>query len=150
MADETNNAAPTFAHRLMSVALSAATALGLVVDAVEHLRLAADRDGIGGTLSEGTLFRIESAAALVAAVLVLVLPWRRVAYGVALGVAASALGAVVLYRYVNVGALGPLPNMYEPIWYHDKSVSALAELGATLGAATGLALAFLSPRWRRR
>jgi len=28
-------------------------------------------------------------------------------------VAASALGAVLLYRYVDVGSLSPLPNMYE-------------------------------------
>ena len=118
--------------------LSFATAAGLAVDAAVHLKLAADRDAIGGTLSEGTLFRIEAAVALLAALLVLVLPWRRTAYVIAFVVAASALGAVVLYRYVNVGSLGPLPNMYEPIWYGDKTNSAIAELVATVVAAAGL------------
>lgn len=73
-----------------------------------------------------------------AALLVLVLPWRRTAYVIAFVVAASALGAVVLYRYVDVGALGPLPNMYEPIWYGDKTNSAIAELVASVVAAAGL------------
>lgn len=133
--------------RLVSrLLLSVVTAAGLVADAVIHLRLAADRDGIGGTLSEGNLFRIEAAVALLAAVLVVLLPWRRTAYALALGVAASALAAVVLYRYVDVGALGPLPNMYEPIWYGEKSVSAVAELVAMLTAAVG----FAGSVWRRR
>lgn len=128
------------------VVLSVLTAAGLVIEAVVHLRLAADRDAIGATLSEGNLFRVEASVALLAAVLVLVLPWRRTAYAIALVVAASALGAVVLYRYVNVGALGPLPNMYEPIWYGDKSLSAVAELVATVFAAAGLACTVW---WRR-
>jgi hypothetical protein len=128
------------------VVLSVVTAAGLIVDGVIHLRLAADRDAIGGTLSEGRLFRVEAAVAFLAALLVLVLPWRRIAYGVAFVVAASALGAVVLYRYVNVGAIGPLPNMYEPIWYGEKTLSAIAELVAMVVAAVGLA----GTIWRRR
>jgi hypothetical protein len=126
--------------------LRAATAAGLTIDAIVHLRLAADRDAIGSALSEGTLFRVEAAAALLAAAVVLVLPWRRVAYSVALVVAASAFGAVVLYRYVNVGPLGPLPNMYEPIWYADKTLSAVGELVAAVLAAAGLAVAGLRNR----
>ena len=39
----------------------------------------------------------------------------------------SALGAVLLYRYVNVPMLGPLPAMYEPVWFLEKSLSAVAE-----------------------
>ena len=128
----------SIAKLLPRVVFSVVTAAGLVVDAVIHLRLAADRDGIGSTLSEGNVFRIEGAVALLAAVLVIVLPRRRLGYGIAFVVAASAFGAVVLYRYVNVGALGPLPNMYEPIWYHDKSVSAIAELVAAVIAAAAL------------
>lgn len=134
------------ARHLPRAALSAVTAAGLVVDGVVHLRLAADRDAIGGVLSEGNLFRIEAAAALLATVVVLVLPWRRVAYLAAFVVAASAFGAVTLYRYVNVGALGPLPNMYEPIWYGDKTLSAVAELAATVFAGGGLVLATLRRR----
>lgn len=125
--------------------LSSVVAAGLVVDAVVHLKLAADRDAIGSTVTEGNLFRIEASVALLAAVLVLVLPWRRIAYAIAFVVAASALGAVLLYRYVNVGALGPLPNMYEPVWYGDKTNSAFAELVATVFAAAGL----VRTVWRR-
>jgi hypothetical protein len=33
-----------------------------------------------------------------------------------LGVGASALAAVLLYRYVDLGPLGPLPDMYENTW----------------------------------
>jgi hypothetical protein len=58
---------------------------------------------------------------------------------IAFVVAASALGAVVLYRYVNVGSIGPLPNMYEPIWYTKKTLSAYAEGGAAVLAFVGLA-----------
>ena len=128
-----------FVSLIPRLVFSAVIAAGLVVDAVIHLRLAADRDGIGSALTEGNVFRIEGAVALLAAVLVVALPWRRVAYSIAFIVAASAFGAVVLYRYVNVGALGPLPNMYEPIWYHDKTVSAIAEMVAAVAAAAAVA-----------
>jgi hypothetical protein len=136
-----NSAVRRFVPVIPRLVFSVVTAAGLAVDAVVHLRLAGDRDAIGGALSEGNLFRIEAAAALLAALIVLALPRRRAAYAVALLVAASALGAVVLYRYVNVGAIGPLPNMYEPIWYGEKTVSAIAELVAGVSAAGGLGLA---------
>ncbi|HET7530974.1 MAG TPA: hypothetical protein VFJ98_08455 [Mycobacteriales bacterium] len=135
------DARPTLVRFLPRAVLSVVTATGLVIDAVIHLQFAADRDSIGGTLSEGNLFRIESAAALLAAVLVLVLPWRRTAYAVAFVIAASAFGAVMLYRYVDVGALGPIPNMYEPVWFHNKTVSAVAEAVAAFFAAGGFVLA---------
>jgi hypothetical protein len=50
-------------------------------------------------------------------------------------VAGSAFIAVLLYRYVNVPAIGPIPAMYEPVWFFEKSLSAVAEgLGAVLAA----------------
>ena len=56
----------------------------------------------------------------------------------ALAVAASALGAVLLYRYVDVGALGPLPDMYENTWQvPGKLLSAYAEAAAIGLARTG-------------
>jgi hypothetical protein len=33
----------------------------------------------------------------------------------------------VLYRYVDVGSIGPIPNMYEPAWFGEKTHSAIAE-----------------------
>ena len=46
--------------------------------------------------------------------------------------------AVVLYRYVDVPALGPLPAMYEPVWFTEKSLSAVAEAVAAIAAALGI------------
>ena len=55
---------------------------------------------------------------------------------------ASAAGAVLLYTYVDVGALGPLPDMYEATWaLPGKRASAMAETAATLLALVGLAVA---------
>jgi hypothetical protein len=44
-------------------------------------------------------------------------------------VSALSLGAVMLYRYVNVGAIGPIPNMHDASWQPspDKMASAVAE-----------------------
>ena len=51
----------------------------------------------------------------------------RASFAVAALVALSALVAVLLYRYVDVPSVGPIPSMYEPIWFFDKSLSAVAE-----------------------
>jgi hypothetical protein len=54
----------------------------------------------------------------------------------------------LLYTYVDVGAIGPLPDLYEPIWaLPGKRGSAIAETAATVLALAGLALAL---RARRR
>jgi hypothetical protein len=126
------------------------TAAGLVGDAVVHLDYAGRYDPVGNTLSQGDVFRIESAAALLLAVLVLVAPWRRAVYLAAFLVAASAFGGVMLYRYVDVGSLGPIPNMYEPIWFGEKTLSAYAEAVAAIAALAGLARTFKQKRGRRR
>jgi hypothetical protein len=110
-----------------------------------HLKVASDYDVIPGTISGGDLFRAESATAIAVAVLVLVRPGR-VAYLLALIVAASALGAVLLYTNVDVGALGPLPDLYEPVWFTEKTVSAIAEAVAAVTAALG----FVFEALRRR
>ncbi len=116
------------------------TALGLVGDAIVHLHLAAGyQESAGQGIGAGTLFRIESLVALVTAVYVLIRGSRR-AYAVALVVAVSALIAVVLYRYVDVPALGPIPAMYEPVWFPEKSLSVVAEAIAAVAAAVGLRL----------
>ena len=55
------------------------------------------------------------------------------------GRGASALAAVLLYRYVDVGALGPLPDMYENTWQvPGKLLSAFAEATAVVLATLGL------------
>ena len=127
-------------------ALVVAAVLGLAIDAYTHLHLADLYDPIRtSTISQGTLFRIESALAILAAD-------RRCSSGPIAGPRCSrwpsrrgGLGALLLYRYVNVGTIGPLPNMYEPIWYTDKQWSAAGEALATVA---GLALIALT--WPRR
>lgn len=123
------------------VVLRLLTAAALVVDAVVHLRLApgyqlAAPEGIGA----GNLFRVEAVVAVLAAGFVL-LRGTRGAYLVALLVAASALVAVLLYRYVDVPALGPLPAMYEPVWFGQKVLTAVAEGLAVVLALVGARLA---------
>ncbi|HEY2763691.1 MAG TPA: hypothetical protein VGJ13_06715 [Pseudonocardiaceae bacterium] len=108
-------------------------AAGLACDASVHVDLAAGFDGNTAVTSQGALFRVEAVVAVLAALLVLFIRWRAAAI-VALLVAGSALGAVLLYGYVDIGALGPLPDMYEPTWYPEKILSAVAEGVATLAA----------------
>jgi hypothetical protein len=60
---------------------------------------------------------------------------------------AAALGAVLLYRYVDVGVLGPLPDMYENTWQvPGKLLSAYAEGAAVVLAGLGLMTAVLARR----
>ena len=109
---------------------------GLVLDAVVHLDLAPDfADVKTSTLSQADIFRVESVVALVVAAALLVRPRRSTALAVFV-VAASAAVAVVLYRYVDVGTIGPVPNMYDPYWEPTgKWLSAVAEVVAALASA---------------
>jgi len=112
---------------------------GLAVDAYTHLHLASDYDAVKtSTLSQGDLFRAQAGAAILAALLLLVRPRRWTAVIAAI-VAGSALAAVLLYRYVDIGQIGPIPSMYEASWYTEKTVSAIAE-GAAFVAAVLLVL----------
>lgn len=106
-------------------------AAGLGYDAYAHLDLASRFDANTAVISQGALFRVETVLAVLAALGVLLTRWRA-AVIFALLVAGSALGAVLLYRYVDVGVLGPLPDMYEPAWYGEKTLSAIAEAVAVL------------------
>jgi hypothetical protein len=58
---------------------------------------------------------------------------------------------VLLYTYVDVGALGPLPDLYEPTWVPaGKLASAVAEGLGTLLAITGFVVAvWIRPRAAR-
>ena len=118
--------------------LRIATAAALGIDAVVHWQNASAYDAVTGTVSQGELFRAEAVVAVVAALLVLIRP-RRSSWVAALLVAGSALGAVLLYRYVDLGSLGPLPDMYENTWQvPGKLLSAYAEAAAVVLATLGL------------
>lgn len=127
--------------RAGELTLRVAVAAALAVDCVVHLQLAdaiqlAAPGGIGG----GALFRGQAIAAGLAAVLLLATR-RRFAYVVAGLVALSAFVPVLLYTYVAVPAIGPIPSMYDPTWSDKKIVSALAEGLAVLLAAVGSVVA---------
>lgn len=126
--------------RIGLLVLKLVAAAGLVIDAVVHLSLAAEYDAnAGSVLSQGDLFRAESAAALLA-VLVLFVARGWLAWVLALLVSATALAAVLVYRYVDVGAIGPLPDMYEPLWFGKKVLATIAEAGALVACVAGLVL----------
>jgi len=116
--------------------LRVATAAGLAIDAYVHFDLAALYAEAGGAINEGVLFRVEAAVALVAAVAVMAIG-RRVGYLAALAVAGSALAAMLVSRYVDLGQLGPFPDLYDPVWFPEKLLAAFAEGAACVTALAG-------------
>lgn len=113
---------------------------GLAYDAYVHFDLASTYDPIGDTITQGALFRIEATAAVLAAIAVVVSD-SRWAWLFAGAVGLGGAFAVVLYRYVEIGAIGPLPAMYEPVWYAEKTWSAILE--TLVGVVAGVRLLML-------
>ena len=123
---------------------------GLAVDSYVHLHLAAryqlaQPSGIG----QGNLFRMEAAVAIAVGLYVLV-RGSRPAYLLAALALLGGAGLVVLYRYVDVPALGPIPSMYEPLWFGEKTLSAVAAAAGGVVALVGLALPRRSGAHRTR
>lgn len=138
---------PPRARRVTGAVVRLIAAAGLAVDAYIHAKLADQYDPIKATVSQGDLFRAEAGLASLAALLVLV--WRRpLGDAFAWLVAAGGFALLVVYRYVNVGTLGPLPNMYEPVWSMDKKIAAIAQLVTVV--AVSLLLAAHGRRRRAR
>ena len=110
----------------MALRVLAAAALG--VSAYVHLHLA-HRYAYPGTISGTDLFRAQGVTAIVVGVALLA-TGHRWAWVAAAVVGLASFGAVMLYRYVDVGAIGPLPNMYDATWQPspDKLMSALVEI----------------------
>jgi hypothetical protein len=122
---------------------------GLAVDAWVHLEYAGDYRLVAtSVVSQATLFRLEGIAAVLAAIAVVVLPRRATAVLAALVAGGGAL-AVAAYTWVDPGRLGPLPDMYEPLWFGAKTASFVAELVAAV-AASALALSVRRSGGRRR
>jgi hypothetical protein len=137
------------ARRAVPRVLAVAVAVALAVDAYVHLHDAHLYTEIStSTVSQATLFRIEATAAILAAVALLLRP-TTLTWALALFVSAGGAGAVLLYTNVNVGRLGPLPNMYEPTWaLPGKEASLWFEAAGAVLALTGLALSLLIPQAR--
>ena len=114
------------------------TAVALVVSAYVHLDLSSSPYAAAGQLTLGALFLAQAVVAAVVALWVLVRP-SRAAYAVAAVVAAASFVALVLSTYVRLPQVGPLPVLYEPVWYSDKAVAAVAAGVALLAAVAGLA-----------
>lgn len=124
----------------MDILLRLLVAAGLAVDAWVHWDFAPEMEpgprGAGGAIPGDDLFRAQAILAAVAGVLVLA--WaRKWTYAIAFLVAGSAVGALLLYYYVDVGRLGPIPAMHDPHWYSEKTICLIGEGVATLAAAVG-------------
>jgi hypothetical protein len=137
------------ARTAVRTALAVLAAAGLAYDAYAHFDLAGTYDAVKTSdLSQGDLFRVEGVVAVLAALAILVRPRRYTAL-IAFAVGASALGAVLIYRYYQVKSIGPIPSMYEPVWYPEKTRSAWAEAVAAAASASVFVLAW-RPRERGR
>jgi hypothetical protein len=53
-------------------------------------------------------------------------------------VAASALVAMLVSRYVDLGRDRPFPDLYDPVWFAEKTLAAIAEGAAGPAAFAGL------------
>lgn len=122
-------------HRWITWGLCLVVAAGLGVDAYVHLHLASSYATVKtSVVSQATLFRIEGVSAIVAAVLLLARPHWLTAL-LALLVSGGGVAAVLLYTNTDPGKIGPLPDMYEPVWFAEKTNSLIAE-----AVAAGVAL----------
>ncbi len=124
-------------------ALRLLTAAALVGSGYIHLHLSGRYAPIRtSVLSEQELFVAQAVAAFVAAAGILA--WGRWPVALlALLVGAGSLAAILTYRYVNVGRLGWVPNMYEPVWFTEKTLSAYFDGASAAGA---LLLLLVRPR----
>ncbi|MFD7427912.1 hypothetical protein ACFV6Z_12725 [Streptomyces sp. NPDC059818] len=130
------------AGRFLRGAARVLAAAGLAVDAYLHAHLAEQYDAVSADISQGTLFRIEAGMAALAALLVLV--WRRWPSDLfAWSVATGGVALLLIYRYVDIGAWGPFPNMYEPVWFGEKRATVVAQAVAMV--ATVYLLLFRPP-----
>src|SRR4051794_37037624 len=94
----------------LRILITAVVVVGLAVDAYMHFKLAPGLDSKKGSgVSAGFLFRAQGAAAAAAALLVLVRA-NRATFAIAFLVAAGAVSALLLYHFVDVGPIGPMPN----------------------------------------
>ena len=117
---------------MVRVTLRVLAAAALGVSAYVHLHLA-NTHAYPGTISGTDLFRAQGVTAAVVAAVLLV-TGHRWAWVAAALVGLASFGAVMLYRYVDVGAIGPLPNMYDTTWKPspEKLLSAIAEVAVPL------------------
>lgn len=113
-------------------------AAALAVSSYVHLHGAHFYSSLGDSITQADLFYAQGIVAALVALWVLATGsrWAWVAVGL---VGAASFAAVMVYRYVDVGSIGPIPNMYEPTWQtNQKLLSAYAEAAAVVVAAGAL------------
>lgn len=110
------------------IALRVLAVAALGISSYVHLHVA-HLYSYGSTITGTDMFVGQGIVAAVVAVVLLVTGNRWVWVLAAL-VGLASFGAVMLYRYVDVGAIGPIPNMYDATWQPspDKLMSAIAEI----------------------
>ena len=120
--------------------------VGLGIDAYTHLDLAHLYMGnTTGTVNEGVLFQIEAGLAIAAGVWLLLRPGVLSIIATVL-ITAGGAAALVVYRYYDIGKIGPIPNMHEPIWFTEKKWSLAGELIALVAVLVLLAITVLNRR----
>lgn len=124
----------------MGIVARVVVALALAVSGWIHLDLADTFDFVGEQITMGTLFRVQGVVALLVALWLLLARRSWLPELAALAVALPSAVAVVLSVYVRLPAIGPFPEVYEPVWYAEKYASAATAALAAVGAATFLAL----------
>ena len=132
--------APTRRAARSSPALRVLVALALLASASLHVGLASGPGTSGGQLTVSALFLAQAVVAALVAVWVLLLPSRPARLAAA-AVGLGSLVALVASTYVQVPAIGPFPSLYEPGWYTDKALAAVAAGLAGIGALVGGTLA---------
>lgn len=131
---------PTSAGELITRLVVAS---GLAIDAYVHVDLAHTYAEVSGGIGEGNLFRLEAiVSALVAAAALLI--GNRMAYAAGLIVGVSAAVLAVIATNTPIGPFGPIPDLYDPVWYPEKTLSVVAEVVAAVGSSAGLLLVWRS------
>lgn len=131
---------PTTGRRTLNIVIRVLLAAALAVDAIVHIHLAPlYQSSNPGGIGQGNLFYIESAVSILVGLYVL-LRGSKLSYLLALIVTASAALAATLSVYVGLPAIGPIPALYEPVWYFEKALSVVAEWIGVVLAIIGLAI----------
>jgi hypothetical protein len=120
------------AARLIAVA-------GLSIDAYVHLDLASTYAEAQAPVNEGILFRAEAVLALLTG-LALITSARRLPFVLGFAVSASALTLMLVSRYVDLGPIGPFPDLYDPVWFPEKLWAAGGEAAAVIASVAGILL----------
>jgi len=129
------------AARLIAVA-------GLSIDAYVHLDLASTYAEAQAPVNEGILFRAEAVLALLTG-LALITSARRLPFVLGFAVSASALTLMLVSRYVDLGPIGPFPDLYDPVWFPEKLWAAGGEAAAVIASVAGILLLSIRTRLRR-